>query len=91
MNTMTSSSNYNDLYDFLTKHNVKNNSENKGSTHTRMPNTELKVYGAAYHIPEEELPIFVEILYEQGYEKSNEVKKFFDDIEFNDWGRIYFK
>jgi len=86
MNTMTSSSNYNDLYDFLTKHNVKNNSENKGSTHTRMPNTELKVYGAAYHIPEEELPIFYKHYYEHVFVKNR--KEYLTEKQLEEGGPI---
>jgi P4 family phage/plasmid primase-like protien len=86
MNTMTSSSHYNDLYDFLTKHNVKNDSENKGSTHTRMPNTELKVYGAAYHIPEEELPIFYKLYYEHVFVKNR--KEYLTEKQLEEGGPI---
>jgi P4 family phage/plasmid primase-like protien len=83
---MISSSHYNDLYDFLTKHNVKNDNENKGSTHTRMPNTELKVYGAAYHIDEEELPIFYKLYYEHVFVKNR--KEYLTEKQLEEGGPI---
>lgn len=86
MNTMISSSHYNDLYDFLTKHNLKNDQENKGSTHTRMPNTELKVYGASYHIPEEELPIFYKLYYEHVFVKNR--KEYLTEKQLEECGPI---
>lgn len=86
MNTMISSSHYNDLYDFLTKHNLKNDKENKGSTHTRMPNTELKVYGASYHIPEEELPIFYKLYYEHVFVKNR--KEYLTEKQLEECGPI---
>ena len=50
MNTMSSSSQYNDLSDFLAKHNAasqKNGttSDAKKSTHTRIGNPKLNIYG----------------------------------------------
>jgi P4 family phage/plasmid primase-like protien len=83
---MTSSSHYNDLSDFLTKHNVKNDNENKGSTHTRMPNTELKVYGAAFHIPETELPIFYKLYYEHVFVKNR--KEYLTEKQLEEGGPI---
>lgn len=83
---MISSSHYNDLYDFLTKHNLKNDQENKGSTHTRMPNTELKVYGASYHIPEEELPIFYKLYYEHVFVKNR--KEYLTEKQLEECGPI---
>ena len=49
METMTSSSHYNDLSDFLSKHYAKTTANEKSkSSHTRIGNTELNVYGGSY-------------------------------------------
>ena len=62
MTTMTTSSHYNDLSDFLTKHNSKTIEQNGGNsskfTHTRIPNKELNIYGGSFTIEKEELPTF---------------------------------
>ena len=86
MNIMTSSSHYNDLPDFLSKHNHKKDNENKEITHTRMPNTELKVYGAAYHIDKEELPIFYKLYYEHVCVKNR--KEYLTEKQLEEGGPI---
>lgn len=86
MNIMTSSSHYNDLYDFLSKHIHKKDNENKEITHTRMPNTELKVYGAAYHIDKEELPIFYKLYYEHVCVKNR--KEYLTEKQLEEGGPI---
>jgi P4 family phage/plasmid primase-like protien len=83
---MTSSSHYNDLYDFLSKHIHKKDNENKEITHTRMPNTELKVYGAAYHIDKEELPIFYKLYYEHVCVKNR--KEYLTEKQLEEGGPI---
>ena len=85
---MTSSSHYNDLYDFLTKHNHKKNDENGNNeiTHTRMPSTELKVYGAAYHIGKEEIPIFNKLYYEHVFVKNR--KEYLTEKQLEEGGPI---
>jgi P4 family phage/plasmid primase-like protien len=83
---MTSSSHYNDLPDFLSKHNHKKDNENKEITHTRMPNTELKVYGAAYHIDKEELPIFYKLYYEHVCVKNR--KEYLTEKQLEEGGPI---
>jgi P4 family phage/plasmid primase-like protien len=84
---MTSSSQYNDLYDFLTKHNHKKDENgNNEITHTRMPNTELKVYGAAYHIDKEELPIFRKLYYEHVFVKNR--KEYLTEKQLEEGGPI---
>ena len=55
METMkSSSSHYNDLPDFLSKHTVDKNansgSQPKTITHTRIGNKELNLYGGSYSI-----------------------------------------
>jgi dephospho-CoA kinase len=54
-------SDYSNLTDFLIKHQIKNAS--LPSTHTRIGNKDLKIYGGNYHISTEELPIFYDLYY----------------------------
>jgi P4 family phage/plasmid primase-like protien len=58
---------YNDLSDFLTKHNAKN-IQNQGSdketTHTRIASQELSIYGGAFSIEPDELSLFYKLYYE---------------------------
>ena len=75
METMiSSSSQYNDLSDFLAKHNAKNttngNTNSKLITHTRIGNQELNVYGGSFSIDKEELPIFRRLYYEHVFVKN---------------------
>ena len=77
MNTMTSSSHYNDLSDFLTKHNAKNKGQNNGNsssskniTHTRISNQDLNIYGGSFTIEKEELKLFRRLYYEHIFVKG---------------------
>lgn len=75
METMiSSSSQYNDLTDFLSKHSVNNRNTGAGNkkkiTHTRIASTELNVYGGVYSIDKEELPIFRRLYYEYVFIKG---------------------
>ena len=74
MTTMTTSSHYNDLSDFLTKHNSKTIEQNGGNsskfTHTRIPNKELNIYGGSFTIEKEELPTFYRLYYEHIFVKG---------------------
>ena len=75
METMiSSSSQYNDLSDFLTKHNAKNtnngNTNQKIITHTRIGSQELNVYAGAFSIDKEDLPVFRRLYYEHVFVKS---------------------
>jgi P4 family phage/plasmid primase-like protien len=87
---MTSSSHYNDLPDFLTKHNIgqinNNENTNKESTHTRIPNTELKVYGASFHIDKVELPLFYKLYYEHVFVKNR--KEYLTEKQLEEGGPI---
>ena len=84
---MASSSHYNDLYDFLLKHNHKNSENgNNEITHTRMPSVELKVYGAAYHIDKEDLPIFYKLYYEHVFVKNR--KEYLTEKQLEEGGPI---
>jgi P4 family phage/plasmid primase-like protien len=60
---MTSSSQYQDLSEFLAKHSAKNHAD-QIVTHTRIPDTELKIYPGAYVIPSNTLPTLYSLLFE---------------------------
>ena len=67
------SSYYNDLSDFLTKHNAKNiqnPASDKQITHTRIPSQELNIYGGSFSIDKEELPTYYRLYYEHIFVKS---------------------
>ena len=75
METMiSSSSQYSDLSDFLSKHRANNGTAGSGNqkiiTHTRIGNQELNIYGGAYSIDKEELPIFRRFYYEHVFVKN---------------------
>jgi P4 family phage/plasmid primase-like protien len=58
---------YNDLSDFLTKHNAKtiqNQGSEKETTHTRIASQELSIYGGAFSIEHDELSLFYKLYYE---------------------------
>ena len=71
--TMSTSSQFKDLNEFLAKHsakNVSNNSSGLSITHTRIPDKDLNVYPGAYIIPREELPTFYGLYYNHIFEKK---------------------
>ena len=67
-NIMTTSSQYNDFADFITKHNAK--ALGKEMTHTRIASQELNIYGGSFHINKEELGIFYKLYYEHTFVKG---------------------
>ena len=72
--TMTSSSQFKDLNEFLAKHSAKNTSSNTGTgsiTHTRIPDKDLNIYAGSYIIPKEELDVFHSLYYNHIFEKKN--------------------
>jgi P4 family phage/plasmid primase-like protien len=91
METMkSSSSHYNDLPDFLSKHTVDKNatsgSQPKTITHTRIGNKELNVYGGSYSINKEELPLFRRLYYEHVFVKNR--KEYLTERQLNGNGPI---
>jgi P4 family phage/plasmid primase-like protien len=66
--TMTSSSQYKDLNEFLAKHSAKNEGNRVGDsvvhTHTRIPDKEMNIYAGSYIIPNEELQTFYSLYYD---------------------------
>jgi P4 family phage/plasmid primase-like protien len=72
--TMTNTSQFKDLNEFLAKHSAKNVSNSNSSglsiSHTRIPDKELNVYAGAYIIPKEELQTFYGLYYNHIFEKK---------------------
>lgn len=66
---MSTSSYYNDLTDFLIKHNAKDNPQ-AIVTHTRIPSQELNIYGGSFSIEKDELPIFHRLYYEHVFVRN---------------------
>ena len=54
---------YNNLFDFLSKHNAKDDKSGASSTHTRIPDKTLNICAGSYIIPTEELPSFYDLYY----------------------------
>ena len=68
-NIMTSSSQFNDLTDFLIKHSGKND-KGVSPTHTRIGDKDLSIYGGSYIIPNEDLPAFYSLYYDHIFVKK---------------------
>ena len=68
---ISTSSQYNDLSDFMTKHKTdKTSGSQKTITHTRIASQELNVYGGAYSIEKEDLEVFRRLYYEHTFVKN---------------------
>ena len=65
-NSMTSTSQFKDLNEFLAKHSAKNENTGEKSTftHTRIPDKDLNIYPGAYIVPKESLPTFYKLYYD---------------------------
>jgi P4 family phage/plasmid primase-like protien len=73
METMIATCHYNDLSDFLAKHNAKDagtSTQNTNITHTRIGSQELNVYGGKYCINNEDLSTFRRLYYEHVFVKN---------------------
>lgn len=72
--TMSTSSQFKDLNEFLAKHSAKNITNKTGSTlsisHTRIPDKELNIYAGSYIIPKEERDVFYNLYYNHIFEKK---------------------
>ena len=89
MATMATISHYNDLSDFLTKHNAKNiqnTTADKEITHTRIGSPELNVYGGSFNISAEELPLFYKLYYEHVFVKGR--KEYLTEKQLNGAGPL---
>jgi len=62
---MKPNSRFNDLPEFLIKHNAKQEKNKSNITHTRIPDSEANIYGGSYIIPKEELETFYRLYVEQ--------------------------
>ncbi len=82
---MTTSSQYNDLSEFLSKHNAKN-ADKDLITHTRIGKTELNVYGGSFIINKEELPVFYRLYYEHVFVKNR--KEYLTEKQLQETGPL---
>ncbi len=89
---MISSSQYNDLSEFLTKHNAKNsgqsssNSSSKNITHTRIASKDLNIYGGSFTIETAELQSFYRLYYEHVFVKGR--KEYLTEKQLNETGPL---
>ena len=84
--TMTASSQFKDLNEFLAKHSAKNVTTNTGTvniTHTRIPDKDLNIYAGSYIIPREELDTFYGLYYNHIFEKK--IQGIFDRKTVGNW------
>lgn len=88
MNAMSTITYYNDLSDFLAKHNSNNvqNSQDKIITHTRIGSKELNVYGGSFTIKKEELSTFYKLYYEHIFVKNR--KEYLTEKQLEQTGPI---
>jgi P4 family phage/plasmid primase-like protien len=88
MNDMlTSSLQYNDFNDFVTKHDLKKiEDKDVKYTHTRMHDPEIGVYGISLHVPKEELDVFHKLYYEYIFVKKR--KEYLTEKQLDENGPI---
>jgi len=70
---MTAVSQYKDINEFLAKHSAKNeqkSGDNISFTHSRIPDKEQNIYGGAYIIPKDDLPVFYSLYYDSIFVKK---------------------
>jgi P4 family phage/plasmid primase-like protien len=70
-NTISSTSQFKDLKDFLVKHSAKGSTSGVPITHTRICDQTLNIHGGSYIIPMEDLPLFHSLYYESVFIKKN--------------------
>ena len=80
LNAMTSSSQNIELAEFLSKHNAT--ALGKTSTHTRIKDTNLNIYGGNYSIEKEELELFHRIYYDNVFVKGR--KEYLTEAQLKD-------
>lgn len=89
-NTMTTSSQFKDLNEFLAKHSAKHvvNGANTGVsiTHTRIPDKELNIYAGSYIIPKEDLETFYSLYYNHIFEKK--LKEYLTEKQLDSGGPL---
>ena len=60
------------LKSFLNDYKITSSKDNQNTiTHTRIPDTNLKIHGGSYSIPEDQLPIFYSLIYDHVFTNGN--------------------
>ena len=60
------------LKSFLNDYKITTSKDNQNIiTHTRIPDTNLKIHGGSYSIPEDQLPIFYSLIYDHVFTNGN--------------------
>ena len=82
--SMTTSSQFKDINEFLAKHSAKNDKpgETPNFTHTRMPDKDLNIYPGSYVIPREELSTFYNLYYDSIFVKKR--KEYLTEKQLSD-------
>jgi P4 family phage/plasmid primase-like protien len=83
---MNTECNYNDLSEFLAKHNASNRKEGESPTHTRIGSKTLNVYGGSYAIDKDSLPTFYRLYYDHIFVKHK--KEYLTEKQLDDDGGI---
>ena len=79
---------YKDLSEFLFNHNTKNtkNTKNATSTHTRIPDPKINIYGGSFFITDEEKEVFYKLYYDYVFVKNN--KEYLTERQLENGGAI---
>jgi len=83
---MNTECNYNDLSEFLAKHNASNRKEGESPTHTRIGSKTLNVYGGSFAIDKDSLPTFHRLYYEHIFVKHK--KEYLTEKQLDEDGGI---
>lgn len=79
--------NVKNLQTFLNKYKLTSVKDNSTViTHTRIPDTTQKIYGASYSIPDEELDSFYKLIYQDVFDKGN--KEYLTETQLKEDGGV---
>lgn len=82
---MNNTCQFNDLNEFLAKHNAKNTAGST-PTHTRIPDKQLNIYGGSYIIPKEDEATFYKLYHEHIFTKKK--KEYLTEKQLDENGPI---
>ena len=71
------------LKHYLSKFKITSIKDNNNIiTHTRIPDNNLKIYGGSYSVPDNELPIFYSLIYDDVFTNGN--KEYLTETQLRD-------